>query len=112
MSRTTLVSIAGVTLFLSLLLVCVGPGLAVRAQLLDEIIFWLPPEGRYQVIVRIGKDAPPWNQGGGFRTAINVWAHDRQRARWHLISLIRVPFGGEPLPEQGGQIRFQPGQVP
>jgi hypothetical protein len=97
-TRTTLFSLAGLALVALLLIACVGPGLAVRAGLIDEMLFWLPPEGRYQMIVRVGNDASPWDLRGGRQAAINVWLHDRERENWHLLGLARLPLGGDPLP--------------
>jgi hypothetical protein len=95
-----------------LLMACIGPGLAVRAGLMNEFTMTLPPEGRHQLMIRIGNDAPPWDQRGGRPAAINMWAHDQQRERWHLINLIRIPLGGKPLPEDTSQPGWPPMGTP
>jgi hypothetical protein len=112
MTRTTLFSIAGLLLVGLLLLACIAPGLAVRVGLLDELLIWLPPQARYQMIVRVGADAQPWDQRGGHPVAVNVWLHDRDRERWHLVPLVRLPLGGDPLPESQSQYQWPNTSVP
>jgi hypothetical protein len=92
MTRLTAVSIAGVTLLLAMLLGCGTFALAVRAGVVREQVVWLPPNSRYQVIVRIGHDALPWDFQPRRTTAINLWVHGRGTA-WHIVNLIHVPLG-------------------
>jgi len=96
MTRLTFVSVAGVTLLLTVLLGCGTLGLAVRGGLLREQLFWLPPNARYQVIIRLGDDAFPWDQRPNRPTALNIWVHGRGTP-WHIRSVLHVPFG---RPEQ------------
>lgn len=95
MTRTVLVSIAGLGLVLALLLGFAAAGLAVREGALSEIVYWFPPQARYQLILRIGSDEPPWSYQGR-AAAINLWVHDQRREGWHIVSLLRVPLGGDP----------------
>lgn len=92
MTRATVFGLVGLTLVLTLLLGCAGAGLAVREGALDEVTYWFPPGQRYQVVVRIGEDAAPWDRRGGRPTAINMWVHGR-RTEWHIVNLLRVPLG-------------------
>lgn len=100
MTRTTLVSIIGLAVALTMLLGCAATSLAVREGMLREVLLWFPPDGRYQLIVRIGNDAAPWDTRGGRPAAINMWVHDRRRTEWHVINVVRVPLGGKPSPER------------
>ena len=92
MSKLTYVSIVGVTLLLAALLGCGTLALAVRAGAVSEQLHWFPPGMRYQLIVRIGSDAPPWDRRGNRPQAINVWVHGRNTG-WHIVSLLHVPIG-------------------
>jgi len=105
-------SLIGIGLAALLLISCIGPGLAVRAGLLNELLIILPPQARYQVYIRIGADALPWSPQNGQQTAINMWVHDRERENWHLVSLVRVPLGGEPLPDNRSQFSGPPTAFP
>ena len=94
MTKTTFVSMVGVILLLTVLLGCGSVGLAVREGVIPEVgPIWLPRSGRYQVILRVGEDMMPWEWRGNGQMAINVWIHDRQRARWHVLTLLHVPLG-------------------
>lgn len=97
MSRLTFVSVLGVTLLLAVLLGCGTFALAVRAGMVREQLLWLPRTARYQVIVRVGSDAPPWDSRSNRPQAINVWVHGRGTS-WHIVNLLRVPLG-QPTPE-------------
>ena len=92
MTRLTVISIAGVTLLLALLLACGTLALAVRAGMVREQVLWFPPNSRYQVIVRVGSDALPWDRQSNRSTAINLWVHGRGTG-WHIVRLLRVPLG-------------------
>ena len=92
MTRLTVISIAGVTLLLALLLACGTLALAVRAGMVREQVLWFPPNSRYQVIVRVGSDALPWDRQSNHSTAINLWVHGRGTG-WHIVRLLRVPLG-------------------
>jgi hypothetical protein len=92
MVKLTFVSVAGVLLLLTLLLGCGVLGFAVREGLAQEVLVWLPPQGKYQLIVRVGPDALPWDRRANRPTAINVWAHGRG-TDWHLFKVIGVPLG-------------------
>src|SRR5215470_20389325 len=92
MAKTTFVSIVGITLLLALLLGCGTFGLAVRAGVIDEQIFWFPPNMRYQLVVRIGNDALPWDLRSSRQTAINMWVHGRGTG-WHIVNVVHVPMG-------------------
>ena len=98
MTKLTVASIAGVTLLLALLLACGTLALAVRAGMVREQVLWFPPNSRYQVIVRVGSDALPWDFQSRRSTAINLWVHGRGTG-WHIVRLLRVPLGQPP--EQG-----------
>lgn len=91
MTRLTVISIAGVTLLLALLLACGTLALAVRAGMVREQVLWFPPNSRYQVIVRVGSDALPWDRQSNRSTAINLWVHGRGTG-WHIVRLLRVPL--------------------
>src|SRR5690242_8041551 len=94
MTKTTFVSMVGVILLLTVLLGCGSVGLAVREGVIREVgPVWFPPSGRYQVILHIGEDMLPWDWRSNGQVAINVWVHDRQRERWHVITLLHVPLG-------------------
>ena len=92
MPRITFVSIAGLALLLALLLGCGTLGLAVRGGLVHEQIIRFPANTRYQVIVRVGNDALPWDQRANRPTALNVWMHGRGTS-WHIVNMVRIPFG-------------------
>ena len=47
MTKTTYISIVGVTLLTAVLLGCGTLGLAVRGGMLREQVIWLPPNTRY-----------------------------------------------------------------
>jgi len=96
MSKLTFVSIVGITLLTAVLLGCGTLGLAVRGGMLREQLFWLPPNTRYQVIIRLGSDAYPWDQRPNRPTALNIWVHGRGTP-WHIRTILHVPFGA---PEQ------------
>jgi hypothetical protein len=92
MPKTTIVALAGLTVMLTLLLACAGSALAVRQGAMREVLYWFPPGQRYQLIVRIGEDAPPWDLRGGRPMALNLWVHGRG-TDWHIINLLRLPLG-------------------
>ena len=92
MTKTTLFSIGGLTLLLALLLACSSVALAVRQGAIPEIMVRVPPNTRFQIILRIGEDSPPWRQGMARTTAINLWAHEQGTA-WHIVTLLRIPLG-------------------
>ena len=92
MTKLTYVSIVGVTLLLAVLLGCGTLALAVRSGVLSEQLHWFPPNMRYQLIVRIGSDAPPWDRRSNRPQAINVWVHGRNTG-WHIVNLLHVPIG-------------------
>jgi hypothetical protein len=96
MNKLTFVSIVGITLLTAILLGCGTLGLAVRGGMLREQLFWLPPNTRYQVIIRLGSDAYPWDQRPNRPTALNIWVHGRGTP-WHIQTILHVPFGA---PEQ------------
>jgi hypothetical protein len=92
MNKTTILSIAGLVLIATLLIGCGTLGLAVRTGVVGEQVLWFPPGTRYQVIVRIGNDAPPWSNQPNRPTAINLWVHGRG-TDWHYVNIVRVPLG-------------------
>jgi hypothetical protein len=93
MTKLTIISIAGVALLLMFVLSFATLGLAVREGVIDEQEHWLPSRtGRYQVIVRVGSDALPWDRRGNRPMAINVWLHGRG-TDWHVIPVLHVPLG-------------------
>jgi hypothetical protein len=100
MPRATLLGVIGATLALTLLLGCAGLGLAVREGAVGEMLYWFPPGQRYQLIVRVGEDAMPWDRRGGRPTAINLWVHGRA-TDWHIVNLLRLPLGPPRDPPPG-----------
>ena len=92
MAKTTILSIAGLTLIVALLLGCGTLGLAVRSGVVGEQLIWFPPGSRYQVIVRVGNDALPWDRQSGRSTAINLWFHGRG-TQWHIVNIVHVSLG-------------------
>ncbi|MFO7170763.1 MAG: hypothetical protein DIU80_022265 [Chloroflexota bacterium] len=92
MTKTMIVALAALSLVMTLLLACAGSALAVREGAMREMIYWFPPGQRYQLIVRIGEDALPWDRRGGRPTAINLWVHGRG-TEWHIVNLLRLPVG-------------------
>jgi hypothetical protein len=92
MNKTTALSIAGLTLIAALLLGCGTLGLAVRSGVVREQLIAFPPGSRYQVIVRVGSDAMPWDIQSRKSTAINLWVHGRG-TRWHIVNVIHVSLG-------------------
>jgi hypothetical protein len=92
MSKTTALSIAGLTLFAALLIGCGTLGLAVRSGVVREQLITFPPSSRYQVIVRVGSDALPWDNQSRRSTAINMWVHGRG-TRWHIVNIVHVSLG-------------------
>ena len=92
MAKTTLVSVVGITLLLALALSVGTFSLAVRAGVIDEQIIWFPPNMRYQLVVRIGNDALPWDRRSGRITAINLWVHGRGTP-WHIVNLVHLRVG-------------------
>jgi hypothetical protein len=92
MTKTTLFSIGGLTLLLALLLACSSLALAVRQGAISEVLVRMPPNTRFQIILRIGEDSPPWRQGMARTTAINVWAHEQGTA-WHIATLVHISLG-------------------
>jgi hypothetical protein len=97
MTRTMVISLIGTGLALAMALSCVMVGIAVRSGVLNELLIWFPPDSRYQMIVRVGRDATPWSFYGRQPTALNVWLHDRRQEEWHIIPLVHVPLGREPF---------------
>jgi hypothetical protein len=95
MTRATVLALVALALVLILLLGCAGTGLAVREGAISEVVYWFPPGQRYQLIVRIGEDALPWDRRGGRPTAINLWVHGRG-TDWHIVNLLRLPLGTPP----------------
>src|SRR4051812_32989848 len=77
MNKTTALSIAGLTLIAALLIGCGTLGLAVRSGVVREQLIAFPPNSRYQLIVRVGNDALPWDAQSRKPTAINMWVHGR-----------------------------------
>ena len=59
MTRTTVVSLIGIGFALVMAASCMLAGLAVRVGAVDEVLLWFPPDTRYQMIVRVGRDAMP-----------------------------------------------------
>jgi hypothetical protein len=93
MTKLAIGSTIGMTLLLLVLLSCAVLGLAVREGMIPEQEHWLPSRaGRYQVIVRVGRDALPWDRGSRQSQAINVWLHGRGTS-WHVINVLHVPLG-------------------
>ncbi|MDQ2996276.1 MAG: hypothetical protein M3R61_04370 [Chloroflexota bacterium] len=98
MNKTTAISIAGLALLAALLIGCGTLGLAVRSGVVREQLLTFPPGARYQVIVRVGSDAMPWDSQSRRSTAINMWVHGRG-TRWHIVNLVHMSLG---KPEDGG----------
>ena len=92
MTKTTLLSIGGLTLLLALLLACSTVALAVRQGAIPEVLVRVPPSTDFQIILRIGEDSPPWRRGMARSTAINVWAHEQGTA-WHIVTLVHISLG-------------------
>src|SRR5215217_4468839 len=92
MNRTTALSIAGLTLIAALLVGCGTLGLAVRSGVVREQLIAFPPRSRYQLIVRVGSDALPWDSQSRKSTAINMWVHGRG-TRWHIVNVVHVSLG-------------------
>jgi hypothetical protein len=92
MTKTTLFSIGGLTLLLALLLACSSVALAVRQGTIPEVLVRVPPNSRFQIILRIGEDSPPWRRGMASTTAINLWAHEQGTA-WHIVTLLHISLG-------------------
>ncbi len=92
MARLSCLSMIVMSLVLAAALAVGGLGLAVREGLANEVLLWFPPSGKYQLIVRIGPDAPPWGGRGTRAMAVNVWAHGRG-TDWHIIRLLGIPLG-------------------
>jgi len=92
MNKTTALSIIGLTLIAALLLGCGTLGLAVRSGVVREQLIAFPPNSRYQLIVRVGNDALPWDPQSRNSTAINMWVHGRG-TRWHLVNVMHVSLG-------------------
>ena len=92
MAKLTYLSVGVITSLLALVLVFGGLGLAVREGMADEVLVWFPQRGKYQLIVRVGPNAPPWGGRTGRDTAINIWAHGRG-TDWHIFRVLNVPLG-------------------
>jgi hypothetical protein len=92
MNRITILSIAGLTLLAALLIGCGTLALAVRSGIVSEQLIWLPPNTQYQLIVRIGNDALPWDRQSDRPTAINLWVHGRG-TQWHIVNVVHLPLG-------------------
>jgi hypothetical protein len=92
MNKTTALSIIGLTLIAALLIGCGTLGLAVRSGVVREQLITFPPNSRYQLIVRVGNDALPWDTQSHRSTAINMWVHGRG-TRWHLVNFVHVSLG-------------------
>ena len=92
MNKTTAISIAGLALLAALLIGCGTLGLAVRSGVVREQLITFPPGSRYQLIVRVGNDAMPWDSQSRRSTAINMWVHGRG-TRWHIVNLVHVSLG-------------------
>ena len=92
MNKTTAISIAGLTLFAALLIGCGTLGLAVRSGVVREQLIAFPPGSRYQVIVRVGNDAMPWDSLSRRSTEINMWVPGRG-TRWHIVNVVHVSLG-------------------
>ena len=101
MTKITALVLAGFAVLLVIMLAFAAVGLAVREQKMDEIVVWLPPGTRYQMLLRIGADALPWGQSSNSQTAINMWVHGRG-TQWHVIKLVHVPLG-----EQREQVEYR-----
>ena len=100
MTRTTVVSLIGIGLALVMAVSCMLVGLAVRMGAVDELLLWFPPDTRYQMIMRVGRDATPWSFYGRQPTAVNIWVHDRRQEKWHLVPLMHVPLSREPFRDE------------
>jgi hypothetical protein len=98
MTKTTLFSIGGLTLLLALLLACSSVALAVRQGAIPEVLVRVPPQTRFQIILRIGEDSPPWRRGMARTTAINLWAHEQGTA-WHIVTLLHISLGETQIDE-------------
>ncbi len=61
MNKTTALSIAGLTLIAALLVGCGTLDLAMRSGVVREKLIAFPPGTQYQLIVRVGNDALPWD---------------------------------------------------
>ena len=92
MTKTTALSIAGLTLLAALLIGCGTLGLAVRSGVVREQLIAFPPGSRYQVIMRVGNDAMPWDSQSRKSTAINMWVHGRG-TQWHIVNVVHVSLG-------------------
>jgi hypothetical protein len=92
MTKTMLFSLGGLTLLLALVLACGTIGLGVRQGAIPEILIRFPPNTRFQLILRIGADTMPWQQGRARETAINLWAH-QQGTSWHIVNIIHLGLG-------------------
>src|SRR5690349_2121941 len=85
MPKTTILSIAGLALIAMLLVGCGTLGLAVRSGVMHEQLIAFPPNSRYQLIMRVGNDALPWDTQSHRSTAINMWVHGRG-TDWHIVN--------------------------
>ncbi|MEO7908347.1 MAG: hypothetical protein ABIV47_01730 [Roseiflexaceae bacterium] len=92
MNKPTAISIAGLVLLATLLIGCGTLGLAVRAGVVREQLITFPPGSPYQMIVRVGNDAMPWDSQSRRATAINMWVHGRG-TRWHIVNFVHVSLG-------------------
>ena len=92
MTKTTALSIAGLALIGAVLIGCGTLGLAVRAGVVREQLIAFPPDSRYQLIVRVGSDALPWDTQSRRATAINLWVHGRG-TQWHIVNVVHVSLG-------------------
>jgi hypothetical protein len=99
MRRTTAVALVGILLLLTLLLGCTALSLGVRTGQLSEVLLRFPPQNRYQLILRVGDDARPWERGRRPRQALNLWVHGTG-TDWHIIRLIYIPLGNRALEEE------------
>jgi len=67
-------------------------GAGVRSGAVAEQIYRLPPNWRYQLIVRVGSDGRHWGGDQWPRKALNVWVHGRN-ASWHHVRVLHIPLG-------------------
>jgi hypothetical protein len=94
MKRGTILVIAAAMLLASLVLSCASVGMGVHAGIVPEVIIWMPPEGKYQAVLRVGSDDLPWRRTSR-RTAINLWFHGRG-TDWHIVRLLHIPISASP----------------
>ena len=97
--RKVAIAIVALLLLTTLGLGWLALGAGVRSGAIADQLYRLPPNWRYQLIIRIGSDGRHWGGDEWPRKALNVWVHGRN-TDWHYLRVLHIPLGTADEPQK------------